>query len=232
MNFFKRFFKTIETKTNSILDNLEIPISFIEESIKNLKSEIKKNREVLAEIKVLSIRAKNEAEKFEKNSYDYEQKAILILQKGQQKTLSIIEADQLAVEALQKKALQIKLSKKAKSEHNHFEKKYTQLNKNIYIIKSTISKWENKLKILNGRIKISTATKNLNKQLALLNSNNTITLLNKLRDEVIQEEALLKSYQDLTKVHYPINLDNNLKANHTQEDLNTLKQKISINKTK
>lgn len=42
MNFFKRFFKNIETKTNSILDNLEIPISFIEESIKNLKSEIKK----------------------------------------------------------------------------------------------------------------------------------------------------------------------------------------------
>ena len=85
MNFFKRFFKNIETKTNSILDNLKIPISFIEESIKNLKSEIKKNREVLAEIKALSIRAKNEAEKFKKNSYDYEQKATLILQKGQQK---------------------------------------------------------------------------------------------------------------------------------------------------
>lgn len=232
MNFFKRLFKIRQAETNNILNNLEEPINLTEESIENLKTGIKKTLEVLAEIKALSIHAKNEAETFEKKSYDYEQKAIFILQKGQQKALSTIEAEQLAMEALQKKALQIELSKKAKRDHNHFENKFTQLSKKITTIKSTISKWENELKILKAKIKIGTATKNINKRLALLDSNNTITLINKLRNKVIQEEVLAKSYQEIAKVHYPINLENNSKVDHTQEDLNTLKQQISINETK
>lgn len=232
MNFFKSLFKIRQAETDNILNHLEEPISITEESIESLKTGVKKNLEVLAEIKALSIHAKNEAETFKKKSYDYEQKAILILQKGQQKALSIIEADQLAMEALQKKALQLELSKKAESDHNHFESKFTQLSKKIAAIKSTISKWEKELKILKAKIKISVATKNLNKRLALLDSDNTITLLNKLRNKVIQEEVLAKSYQEIAKVHYPTNIENSPKADHTQEDLNTLKQQISINETK
>ena len=232
MNFFTRLFKIGQAETNSILNHLEEPISLTEESISDLKAELKKSLEVIAEIKALSIHAKNEAEKFENKSTDYERKAIFILQKGQQKALSLLEADKLATEALQKKATQLELSKQAEENHKNFENKITQLSKNIATLKSTISKWENELNILRARIKIGTATTNLNKQLALLDSNSTITLLNEMRDKIIQEEALAKSYQEIAEVNSPISLDSNLKAGDIQEDLNTLKQRISINETK
>ena len=232
MNFFTRLFKIGKSETNSILNHLEEPISLTEESIRDLKAELKKSLEVIAEIKALSIHAKNEAETFESKSTDYERKAIFILQKGQQKVLSLLEADKLATEALQKKAIQLELSKQAEENHNNFENKITQLTKNIATLKSTISKWENELNTLRARIKIGTATKNLNKQLVLLDSNSTITLLNEMRDEIIQEEALAKSYQEIAEVNSPISLDSNLKAGDIQEDLNTLKQRISINETK
>jgi|TARA_B110000261_G_scaffold164590_1_gene215115 phage shock protein A len=232
MNFFTRLFKIGQAETNSILNHLEEPINLTEESISDLKAELKKSLEVIAEIKALSIHAKNEAEKFENKSTDYERKAIFILQKGQQKALSLLEADKLATEALQKKATQLELSKQAEENHKNFENKITQLSKNIATLKSTISKWENELNILRARIKIGTATKNLNKQLALLDSNSTITLLSEMREKIIQEEALAKSYQEIAEVNSPISLDSNLKAGDIQEDLNTLKQRISINETK
>ena len=232
MNFFTRLFKIGQAETNSILNHLEEPINLTEESINDLKAELKKSLEVIAEIKALSIHAKNEAEKFENKSTDYERKAIFILQKGQQKALSLLEADKLATEALQKKATQLELSKQAEENHKNFENKITQLSKNITTLKSTISKWENELNILRARIKIGTATKNLNKQLALLDSNSTITLLSEMREKIIQEEALAKSYQEIAEVNSPISLDSNLKAGDIQEDLNTLKQRISINETK
>ena len=232
MNFFTRLFKIGQAETNSILNHLEEPINLTEESISDLKAELKKSLEVIAEIKALSIHAKNEAEKFENKSTDYERKAIFILQKGQQKALSLLEADKLATEALQKKATQLELSKQAEENHKNFENKITQLSKNITTLKSTISKWENELNILRARIKIGTATKNLNKQLALLDSNSTITLLSEMREKIIQEEALAKSYQEIAEVNSPISLDSNLKAGDIQEDLNTLKQRISINETK
>jgi len=100
MNFFTRLFKIGQAETNSILNHLEEPINLTEESINDLKAELKKSLEVIAEIKALSIHAKNEAEKFENKSTDYERKAIFILQKGQQKALSLLEADKLATEAL------------------------------------------------------------------------------------------------------------------------------------
>ena len=160
MNFFTRLFKIGQAETNSILNHLEEPINLTEESISDLKAELKKSLEVIAEIKALSIHAKNEAEKFENKSTDYERKAIFILQKGQQKALSLLEADKLATEALQKKATQLELSKQAEENHKNFENKITQLSKNIATLKSTISKWENELNILRARIKIGTATKN------------------------------------------------------------------------
>jgi|SaaInlV_125m_DNA_1040241.scaffolds.fasta_scaffold00039_46 phage shock protein A len=232
MNFFTRLFKIGQAETNSILNHLEEPISLTEESISDLKAELKKSLEVIAEIKALSIRAKNEAEKFENKSTDYERKAIFILQKGQQKALSLFEADKLATEALQKKATQLELSKQVEKNHKNFENKITQLSNCVATLKSTISKWESELNILRARIKIGTATKNLNKQLALLDSNSTITLLNEMREKIIQEEALAKSYQEIAEVNSTISLDSNLKAGNIQEDLNTLKQRISINETK
>ena len=230
MNFFKRLFKIGQAEANDALTHLEEPIDLAEESIKDLKGELKKSLEVVVEIKALSINARNEAETFQGKSEDYERKAIFILQKGQQKALSTLEADKLATEALQKKASQLELSEQAQRNHNNFEKRIIQLNKNITTIKRTISKWENELNTLKARIKVGTVTKNLNKQLALLDSNSTITLLNEIRDQVIEEEVLAQSYKEIT--HSSIDLNNNLKTKSIQEDLNILKQKISINETK
>ena len=224
MNFFKRLFKIGQAEANDALTHLEEPIDLAEESIKDLKGELKKSLEVVVEIKALSINARNEAETFQGKSEDYERKAIFILQKGQQKALSTLEADKLATEALQKKASQLELSEQAQRNHNNFEKRIIQLNKNITTIKRTISKWENELNTLKARIKVGTVTKNLNKQLALLDSNSTITLLNEIRDQVIEEEVLAQSYKEIT--HSSIDLNNNLKTKSIQEDLNILKQKI------
>ena len=64
-------------------------------------------------------------------------------------------------------------------------------------LKTNIAKWENEAKMLKARAKVSEATSNVNKQLAGIDSSDTVSMLEKMKEKVDQQEALAESYLEI-----------------------------------
>ena len=233
MNFFKRLFKIGQAEANAALDNMEDPIKLTEQGIKDLKIDLEKSLESLAQVKALAIRAKNDVEEFTAKTDDYQQKAMLVLTKAKNKELSSKEADELAKQALLKKEETNTQIETAKSEVKSFDESVLKLEANVQEIKSAISKWENELKTLKARHKVSKATKNLNKQMAEIDSSSTVAMLERMKDKIKQEEALAEAYGDMAKKNE--NIDSTLekltdsKEQTANDNLAALKKQLGLN---
>ncbi len=232
MNFFKRLFKIGEAEANSAIDKMEDPIKMTEQGIRDMKTDLEKSLEALAQVKALAIRAKNEAEEFSTKAEDYQQKAMLILKKAQGGSIDSSEADRLAKQALVKKEEAIQHVSRSKGESEKFDNSVNQLEKNIQDIKQNINKWENELKTLKARVKVSTATKNVNKQMAEIDSSSTVSMLERMKDKVNQEEALAEAYGDIANTSKSIDEEIDKAVDITQtnaeDDLAKLKEQLGI----
>jgi phage shock protein A len=197
MSVFKRIFKMGQAEAHSALDKLENPIKLTEQGIRDLKIDLEKSLKTLAEVKAMAIRSKNEMKNSKEAAGDYEKKAMLLLKKAQDGNLDVNEAERLATEALARKEENQQNVNRLKTEVEKFDSSISQLEANIKTLRSSITKWENELKILKARQKVSSATKNLNKQLANIDSSSTVSMLEKMKDKVAQEEALAESYGEI-----------------------------------
>lgn len=197
MNFFKRIFKMGQSEAHSALDKLEDPIKLTEQGIRDLKSDLDKSLQALAEVKAMAIRSKNDAENYKNKAQDYENKAILLLKKAESGQLDASEADRLASEALVKKEENLGQLERSLAEKDKFDKNVAQLEGNVKKLRSTISNFENELKTLKARVKVSEATKKLNKQIAQVDSSSTVSMLERMKDKVAEEEALAESYGEI-----------------------------------
>ena len=197
MNIFKRIFKMGEAETHSAISKLENPIKMTEQGIRDLKKDLDKSLQALAEVKAMAIRSKNDVQTYTNRAKDYEQKAMLLLKKAQNGDLDSKEADRLAGEALVKKEENHEHAVTAKADQDKFEAGVAQLDQQVKRIRNTISKYENELKTLKARVKVSTATKNLNKQMAQIDSSSTVSMLERMKEKVAQEEALAASYGEI-----------------------------------
>jgi len=207
MNFFRRLFKIGQAEAHSAVDKLEDPIKLTEQGIRDMKEDLDKSLRALAEVKAMAIRARNDIETYETNAEDYEGKAMLLIQRAQKGELDQAEADRLATEALVKKDNNIKLAVTAKADQERFENSVSQLDGNIKMIKSNISKWEAELKTLKARVKVSKATKSLNKQMAQIDSSGTVSMLERMKEKVAQEEALAESYGEIAQEGRSVDMD-------------------------
>ena len=232
MNFFKRLFKIGEAEANSAIDSMEDPIKMTEQGIRDMKIDLDKSLEALAQVKALAIRAKNEADEFATKAEDYQQKAMLILKKAQNGDLETSEADRLAKEALIKKEESMQQANRGKTETKKYDKSVSQLEKNVQEIKQNVSKWENELKTLKARVKVSKATKNLNKQMAEIDSSSTVSMLERMKDKVSQEEALAEAYGDIANASKSIDdeLDKAININEStaEDDVAKLKEQLGL----
>lgn len=233
MNIFRRIFKIGQAEANSAIEKMEDPIKMTEQGIRDLRSDLETSLESLAQIKALAIRAKNDIEQFTHKAEDYQQKAMLILQKAQKGDLEVQEADRLAKQALIKKEEAIQDISRTKTEAEKFDTSVAQLENSVQEIKSNINKWESELKTLKARVKVSKATKNLNKQMAEMDSSSTVAMLERMKDKVNQEEALAEAYGDLANSSKTIDEELN-KAIDTREttaedDLAQLKKQLGFN---
>ncbi|CAM1372522.1 PspA/IM30 family protein [Tenacibaculum xiamenense] len=233
MNIFRRLFKIGQAEANSAIDSMEDPIKMTEQGIRDLKKDLEKSLESLAQIKALAIRSKNDLETFTLKAEDYQQKAMLILKKAQKGEMDATEADRLAKQALIKKEENIQEVSRTKLESEKLDTSVSQLEKSVQEIKHNIQKWENELKTLKARVKVSKATKNLNKQMAELDSSSTVTMLERMKDKVTQEEALAEAYGDLADSTKTIDDELNdaidEKKNNAEDDLAKLKEQLGFN---
>lgn len=232
MNIFRRLFKIGQAEANSAIDHMEDPIKMTEQGIRDLRTDLEKSLESLAQIKALAIRAKNDIETFTSKAEDYQQKAMLILQRAQKGELDATEADRLAKQALVKKEETIQEISKTKSEAENLDNSVAKLEQSVQEIKQNIHKWESELKTLKARVKVSKATKNLNKQMAELDSSGTVAMLERMKDRVVQEEALAEAYGDLANSSKTIDDELNdaidEKEHNAETDLAKLKQQLGF----
>lgn len=234
MNLFKRLFKIGEAEANSAIDKMEDPIKMTEQGIRDMKDDLEKSLEALAQVKAMAIRSNNEMEEQEEKASDYQNKAILLLKKAQKGELESTEADRLAQEALTRKEECSQQYERAKLEVEKFNESIAQLEKNIQQVKSNISSWENELKTLKARVKVSNATKNLNKQMAEIDSHSTVSMLERMKEKVAQEEALAEAYGDIANTSKSVDeeIDKAIgsKDAKASDDLAKLKEQLGIGK--
>ncbi len=233
MGFFKRLFKIGQAEAHSLVDQLEDPIKLTEQGIRDMKEDLDKALHALAQVKALAIRSKNEAESAREKAKDYEQKAVLLLQKAQKGQMDPAEADRLAQTALQKKEENEATAKRASEDQQRNETQVANLEAKIRKLKTEISKWENELRTLKARAKVSKATKNVNKQLAQIDSSSTVSMLERMKEKVEQDEALSEAYGDIANESRSVDeeLDQALENTDQSDELAALKAKLGMNKS-
>ena len=236
MNLFKRLFKIGQAETNSAIDSMEDPIKMTEQGIRDMKEDLDRSLEALAQVKALAIRAKNDQEEYQNKAEEYQNKAITILKRGHKQEIDATEADRLAKEALIQKDINEQQVVRAKEESAKFDNNVAQLQKNIKSIKGNIGNWENELKTLKARVKVSNATKSLNKQMAQLDSSGTVSMLERMKEKVAQEEALAEAYGDIANATKSIDDEIDKAADTSkgkaEDDLAQLKAKLGLNDSK
>ena len=197
MSFFKRLFNIGQSEVNNVLDKLEDPIKMTEQGIRDLKGDLNGSLQGLAELKALAIRAKRDHQKASEHAKSYEQKAVLLLQRAQDGQMSASDADRLASEMLSKKEqAQLEAKRLAKEVQQH-EASVSKMSQNINTLKSKVGTYENELRSLKARSKVSNATKKINKQLSQIDASGTISMLERMKDKVAEQEALAESYSEI-----------------------------------
>lgn len=232
MGVFKRLFKVGQSEAHSAIDKLENPIKMTEQGIRDLKKDLDESLKALAEVKAMAIRSKNDVKTHKSKADDYENKAIQLLKKAQAGEIEADEADRLASEALAKKESYTKDMNSAKEDMNRFDANVAQLDNKIKKLKSDISTYENELRTLKARVKVSEATAKVNKQMAQIDSSSTVSMLERMKDKVAQQEALAEAYGEVAGEDKSLDdeIDNALGEKDSSDDLAALKAKLGMDK--
>ena len=110
------------------------------------------------------------------------------------------------------------------------------MDSNVKRIRSTISQYENELKTLKARVKVSAAAKNINKHLSQIDNSGTVSLLERMKEKVAQDEALAESYGEIANESKSVDeeIDKALAGSGAQakvaDDLAEMKAKLGLNK--
>jgi len=199
MNIFQRLLKIGQAEIHSMVEKMEDPIRMTEQGIREMQRELDKAVESLAEVTAVAIRTKNNKMKRQTAADDYQNKAVLLMTKVQKGELDTTEGEKLAKEALTLKENLLEEIADLEKQQTIHEKSVDEIQKNIDILRFNITKWENELKTLKSRITISRATKEVNKQMAQIDSNSTISMLERMKEKVEDEEALAQAYSNIAK---------------------------------
>ncbi|MGH1335894.1 MAG: PspA/IM30 family protein [Aureispira sp.] len=196
-NFIKRLFRIGKAEANAAVDKLERPITMTKQGIRDLKKDMDESLKSLAEVKATAIRSKREANNHKEAAEDYKKKAKALLQMALDGRKDEAEANRLAAEAMARREESLKLYQVAAGNQKKFEGLVSKMEGKIRSLKSQIAKWENELKTLEARDKVSKATGKLNKQLANIDSSSTLSMLEKMKERVEEQEALSDAYGEM-----------------------------------
>jgi phage shock protein A len=104
--------------------------------------------------------------------------------------------------------------------------------RNTQILKENLEKWEKELRTLRARVKVSSATEHVNKQMAQADNNGTIAMLQRMKTKVEDHESLAKAYGEIARDKNSLKeeLDSMLKNDSfsIEKDLQAIKEKLGI----
>jgi len=187
---FSRVLRLGKSEAHAVMDKFEDPIKMTEQGIRELKKDLEESMKSLAQVKGIVIRMKNDAENKKKLAADYESKAMALLQKAQQGSLDMAEAERLATDVLGRKETASQEALRLSKELTNQESMALQLQNNVEKLRTTVQRYENDLITLRARAKTAAATRKLNAQIAKVDSDGTIVMLEKMRNKVEEDESL------------------------------------------
>lgn len=212
MGFFQRIFRWGKSEVNSAMDSLEDPIKMTDQGIKDLESDLEKSIKALASVKASCITAKNDLEKAKQDVDDYQKKAMTFVQAAEQGKISHEEGDRLATQCLEKKSQRSRDLPQLEANYTRLQGQVSKFEDTIKTLKAQIDKWKNEAKMLKARAKVSEATANVNKQLAGIDSTDTVAMLEKMKEKVTEQEALADSYLEIAAASGSADIDNAYQA--------------------
>jgi phage shock protein A len=230
-NLFSRIFKLGQAEAHNLVDKLEDPIKLTEQGIRDLKADLQKALEALAQVKAQSLRLKKESENSRKRAEDNERKAMALLQKVSKGELDATEGDRLATMALEKKETDSKHASDYFSQYKAQDASVQKLEKKITYLKNQIRTYENDLTVLKARAKTAQATKNINKQLSNIDSGSTVSMLERMKEKVEADEYLAEAYAesaDIVMDEDEIEKALNEAPQKASDDLAALKAKMGM----
>jgi len=233
MSIFKRLFKMGQSEAHSAIDRFEDPIKMTEQGIRDLKKNLQEAMTSLAEVKGIAIRTRKESENNKKLAADYERKAMLLLQKMQNGDLEPQEAERIATEALSKKEHHANEAIRLAQEAEGHEQMADKLQANVSKIKTTVTSYQNDLSTLKARAKTAASTKKINAQLANIDASGTISMLEKMKAKVEEDESLSQAYGEIASADKSIDDEINVALESGQklaasDSLLELKKKMGI----
>jgi len=232
MNIFKRIFRIGQAEIHAAVDKMEDPVNMTEQGLRELRIDLTEATEAYAKVKALAIRTENDQLQSQQESRNYAEKAILIMQKAQSGQVDLIKAEDLAREALSLHKKYYLESEELGQQVITFQQSSRDMQRNTEILRENMEKWEKVLRTLKARVKVSKATEQVNKQLAQLDNNGTISMLQRMKDKVEDQEALAKAYGEISygKNSKKEELNRLLKDDSTsiEKDLQAIKEKLGI----
>ena len=217
MNVLRRLFKIGQAETNSAIDKLEDPIKMVEQGLRDMRENQDAAMRSLAEVKAMHIKRNRELNDAKQREEDLQNKSVLLLKKSQSGEIEAAEAENFVRENLRQKAQLSKDILLMKEDVATLEKQVASLEINVKNIKTGISQWENELNTLKARVKVSSATQKINKQMTNMDSNSVVSMLERMKDKVNQDEALAQAYGEMAS------------ASETHEDkMNKAIENISV----
>lgn len=232
MSIFKRLFRIGQAEIHAAVDKMEDPIKMTEQGLRELRTDLAEATEAYAKVKALAIRTENNQLQIQQESRNYAEKAILIMQKAQSGQVDLTKAEELAREALSLHRKYYIESEELGEQVTALQLSSREMLRNTEILTENMEKWEKELRTLRARVKVSKATEQVNKQMAQVDSNGIVAMLERMRSKVEDQEALAKAYGEISreKNSRKEELDRLLKDDSAsiEKDLQAIKEKLGI----
>ncbi len=227
MNIFKKLLKIGQAEIHAFVEKLEDPISLTEQGIRDMNDQLSETTEAYANARALVIRNENKLKALQAEALEYGEKAKRLLQKAKNREIEQERAEKLALEALSIKKRLLDEYESLQEETRSYEQKAKDINNSIEVLKFNISKWEKELTTLKAREKLNAATAFANKQMAAIDNNSTIEMLERLKAKTEQDEALADAFGEIAKEKTDRDIDLALRQTDSlEEELEKLKQQL------
>lgn len=197
MNLFIRILKFLQSETHALISKFEDPVKLIEQGIRDLKKDFDESMKSVAQVKAISIATKRELGAKKQIAQDYEQKAMILLQKAKNGELDEAEADRLATEALKKRQEALKEVERLSNDAKNYDTSLEQMSKKILELKNKIKESENEYNSLKARAIVAKTTKKVNQQLSSISSDSTMTMIEDMKTRISAEENLAEAYGEV-----------------------------------
>ncbi len=229
MNLFIRIFKFFQSEAHALVSKFEDPIKLIEQGIRDLKKDFDESMKSIAQVKAISIATKRELGAKKQIAQDYEQKAMILLQKAKNGELDEAEADRLAAEALKKKQEALTEVERLTNNAKNYDASLEQMSKKILELKNKIKESENEYNSLKARATVAKTTKKVNQQLSSVSSDSTMAMIEDMKNKISAEENLAEAYGEVASTETSIDdeINNAIGTDiDIQKSLAEMKQKL------